>query len=188
MSVAAQLARIKAARPDILLAFATGSPFPTMMRAINDAGLDVPVYTSGGNLIPGLLKQFTPILPKNLFFNGSRGLIPDPTAAGRMKKPQDDYFAALKKEGVPSDYSLLGVWDPGMIVVDALRKVGPDASAAQIHEYLTHLKGWVGIQGTYDFTGGNQRGISADANAIFRWNSGTLEIEQVAPPPGRRRR
>ena len=40
-----------------------------------------------------------------------------------------------------------------------LRKLGPDASAAKLHEYLVNLTGWTGVNGPYNFRANPQRGI-----------------------------
>ena len=37
-----------------------------------------------------------------------------------------------------------------MILVSALKKLGPEASADAIRKYVAGLKGWVGINGPYD--------------------------------------
>ena len=170
----------------MLIAYTTGTPFATILRGVNDIGLSVPVFTSGGNLNKTLMKQYETILPKELLFNGARGVIPDPSASGKMKQAQDQYFNALKKAGTESNYSLLGIWDPAMIVVDAFRQLGTDATAAQLHDYLEKLKNWTGVLGTFDFTSGNQRGVAPEASAVDRWNPATNDWEQVAPS-GRRR-
>jgi branched-chain amino acid transport system substrate-binding protein len=181
LGVAAQMAHIKAANPDVIIAYTTGTPFATVLRGVKDAGIPAPVFTSGGNLNKTLVHQYATILPTELLFNGARGVIPDPSATGKMKAAQTAFFDALKKSGSESNYSLLGVWDPAMIIVDAFRQLGTDATAAQLHDYLEKLKGWTGVMGTFDFTSGNQRGVPGEATAIFRWNAGTGDWEQVAP-------
>jgi hypothetical protein len=64
--------------------------------------------------------------------------------------------------------------------------VGPDASAQRIRDYILGLKNWVGVQGTYDFTTGDQRGASTSATALFRWDAQSTTFVQVAPLPGHR--
>jgi branched-chain amino acid transport system substrate-binding protein len=63
LSVSAQLARIKAANPDVLIAWGTGTPAGTLFRAEHDAGIDLPTYTSTGNLTPNFIKQYGALLP-----------------------------------------------------------------------------------------------------------------------------
>jgi branched-chain amino acid transport system substrate-binding protein len=164
ISVAAQVARIKSANPDVIIAYTTGTPFATVLRGVKDAGMSTPVFTSGGNLNKTLVRQYASVLPAELLFNGARGVIPDTSSTGKMKVAQAAYFDALKKAGTESNYSLLGVWDPAMILVDAFRQLGTDATASQLHEYLEKLKGWTGVMGTFDFTTGNQRGVPVEAS------------------------
>jgi hypothetical protein len=38
-----------------------------------------------------------------------------------------------------------------------------------LHASIEQLRGWTGIEGTYDFTSGDNRGIHESAVAIFRW-------------------
>ena len=59
----------------------------------------------------------------------------------------------------------------GGIAVDALRHLGTNATADQIHDYVEGLHGFAGIQGVYDFRNGDQRGLGDAANALFRWDA-----------------
>ncbi len=181
ISVAAQIARIKAAKPGFLIAFVSGTPFGTVLRNVNDAGLDVPVYSSGGNMAYAQMAQFAAFLPKELYLNAARGAVPDPGAAGKMKAAQSVFFEAMSKAGVRPEYSHVIVWDPTMIVVDALRALGPDVGAQRLHDYIEHLQGWTGIEGTYDFTSGNQRGATQGGVALVRWDAPTTSWVLAAP-------
>ena len=91
------MARMKAAAPDVLLTFTVGTPFGTLLKGVHDAGLDIPVYGSGGNFTYAQMQQYASFLPKELFLNGSRGITPDPTATGAVKRAQDVYFNATRK-------------------------------------------------------------------------------------------
>jgi branched-chain amino acid transport system substrate-binding protein len=57
LSVQAQIERIKATNPQVLIAWTTGTPFATILRAVNDSGLQIPVYTNAGNLTYGQMLQ-----------------------------------------------------------------------------------------------------------------------------------
>jgi branched-chain amino acid transport system substrate-binding protein len=61
---------------------------------------------------------------------------------------------------------------PAMIIVSALRKLGSDATAAQVHDYMENLRGWIGINGAYDFVAVPQRGLGLGFVVITRWNAG----------------
>lgn len=170
VSVAAQLARIKAAQPQALIVKATGAAFGTVLRAVHDSGLDVPISASGSNLIASQLAQYVSFAPNELLFAATRGIVPDPSLRnGPLKDAERAYFAALKRAGIPPSNNAVLAWDPASIVISALRRLGPDASAQQLHEYLESLQGWSGVSGVYDFRTGDQRGIGADALLMYRW-------------------
>ena len=96
VSVAAQVARIKAADPQMIIAFAAGAPFGTILRGLRDAGLDLPVDTSSANTTPVALARYASILPTTLIVNGSlfdgRKLLPP----GPLKDACDELEAVLK--------------------------------------------------------------------------------------------
>ncbi len=181
ISVAAQMTRIKAVAPDVLLTFTVGTPFGTLLKGIHDAGLDVPVYGSGGNFTYAQMQQYGAFLPKELFLNGSRGITPDPTATGAVKRAQDGYFAALAKAGLRSEFPTSIPWDPMNIVLEAMRRAGPDADAEKLWSTMQSIKGYSGIEGTYDFTTHDQRGLGESATALFRYDQAKNEFVQFYP-------
>ena len=63
VSVAAQLARMKAANPQVIFVAVVGPAFATVMRGINDLGLDLPVGVGNGNMIRSQLLSYKSILP-----------------------------------------------------------------------------------------------------------------------------
>ena len=65
----------------------------------------------------------------------------------------------------------ISAWDPGMLLVDALRKLGPDTSAASLRAYLVDLQGWVGADGPYDFRAAPQRGVGENNVVLVRWDA-----------------
>jgi branched-chain amino acid transport system substrate-binding protein len=73
-------------------------------------------------------------------------------------------------------------WDPASAVIDGLRKLGPDASAQQLNDYLQHLRNWPGINGVYDFTAIPQRGIGVRDIVIDRWDPAASEFVTVSTP------
>ena len=138
--------------------------FGTVLNGLTQAGLDVPVASTGANLSYIFMTQYKAILPKQLFFAGGaatpRGDIPklDPRSAA-AKKQYYDLFAAA---GLVPDNGVETVWDCTAIVVDALRHLGPKPSAEAIRNYIAHLKGYVGVSGVYDFVKEPQRGLGKD--------------------------
>ncbi len=175
--------KIKAAKPDVLITYTSGTPFGTVLRGISDAGIDVPVYGSGANMNVDQLSQYANFMPKELYLNAAQGMLQDPKAPAPVQRQQAIFFDAMHKAGIHVEYSHSLTWDPTMMAVDALRKLGTDATPAQLHDYLEHLRGWTGIQGTYDFTSGDQRGLGQTGAALFRWDPAKKEWNLAATGP-----
>ena len=68
ISVAAQLARISAAKPDAIFVSTTGTPFGTVMRGLKDTGSDLPILTGNGNMIYAQMTAYAGVLPRELYF------------------------------------------------------------------------------------------------------------------------
>lgn len=100
VTVAAQIAKIKAARPQVLFAWVIGTPFGTALRGIADAGYDVPVGASNADMTFDQMKQWGPYLPKQLFFPGVpflAGMTPTRTKAALQL-----FYSVTKDAGVES--------------------------------------------------------------------------------------
>jgi branched-chain amino acid transport system substrate-binding protein len=65
----------------------------------------------------------------------------------------------------------ISAWDPALVLVAALRELGPDASAEKLRDYLLKLKGWTGANGPYDFVADPQRGVGGNNVVIVRWDA-----------------
>ncbi|HEY5350007.1 MAG TPA: ABC transporter substrate-binding protein, partial [Candidatus Lustribacter sp.] len=171
ISVAAQVAKLKAAAPNVLLTYCVGPCFGTLLKAISDAGLALPVIGSGGNLDRAQLDSYKSFVPKGLYLVNYNGVTPDPAASGAYRSAQKRFFDAYAAAGTPVQALDVVAWDPVMLLVDALRTLGPDATAQQFRAYLAGLRGWAGLEGTYDFRAVPQRGLDAGAVRAYAWNA-----------------
>jgi branched-chain amino acid transport system substrate-binding protein len=176
VSVSAQIEKVKAAHPQAFIAWSTGAPIATIFRAVVQAGLDVPMATTDGNMTRAQMTQYASFLPKHLYFPAAEWVVSlnpgvkfpmDPKVAEAQKK----FREAFKKAGASLDISSELAWDPAMLLVDALRHLGPDASAKQVRDYLENLKGYAGVNGIYDFTKVPQRGLSVENAVVTRWDA-----------------
>ena len=184
LSVSAQITRIKASNPEAVIAWTTGAPFGTLLRGINDVGLDVPIATSTGDMIYSQLAQYANFLPKELYFPGLRSMSPEGTSKGPVLNAQRQYFAAFAKIGVQPDFANNEVWDTVLIVIDAFRHLGTTATADEVRNYIRSLHGWVGINGVYDFSDPEQRGIGEGSIVIDRWDRAKNDFVPISKPGG----
>jgi branched-chain amino acid transport system substrate-binding protein len=184
ISVAGQLAKIRAANPQALIAWATGTPVGTVLRSVRDAGLDLPIATGTGNMTYSQMAEYAGFMPKELVFPGLRALTRNGTASGPIYDAQVKYFKAFSAQGGRPDYADDLIWDPALLLVDTLRHIGPNGSADAARKYLTTLHGFAGINGLYDFRDGSQRGLGIGSVIMDRWDPAKNDFVAVSKPGG----
>lgn len=186
VTVSAQIEKIKAAKPDALIVWATGSAISTVYRGLVQAGFDMPVAASPSTMIYTQMLQYTNFLPKELYFS-----TPDWVAQGspsvenpKVQKQQTLFFEAMKSVGAIPDAASETVWDPTRIVAGLLKKLGPKASAAALREGIASTSDFVGIDGVYDFKRSPQRGLDVSNTVIARWDAQAKYWRVVSKPGG----
>jgi branched-chain amino acid transport system substrate-binding protein len=158
LSVAAQVAKIKAANPDIIYLNAIGTAFGTALRELNNAGLsNVVMVTTPANGSVTQLATYRAFLPKTLLTVGMpyQGKITNPA----MNAAAAEFLDGIRDAGVKFDPMQAYAWDPIKITISALRSLPAGATAAQLHNYLENLHDFAGLWGVYDFRTGDQHGI-----------------------------
>ncbi|MBV8490810.1 MAG: ABC transporter substrate-binding protein, partial [Candidatus Eremiobacteraeota bacterium] len=184
ISLAAQVARVKAAQPDVILCYAGGTGFGTVLHNLSEASVHLPLITSSANISPTQLKQYANDLPPALYFNGSVYQSPPALWPAPLRRNITDMLAAFKEAGAEVNSSSGIAWDPALILVSALRKLGPNATSDQLRDYLLGLHGFAGVTGTYDFRIGDQHGLT-DANVlVVKWDPVHVTFPPVSRPGG----
>jgi branched-chain amino acid transport system substrate-binding protein len=184
ISVSAQIAHIKSSAPQVVLIWGTGTPFGTALHGASDGGIDVPIVATNSNMTYSQMDTFKAYLPKALWFPALLAMTPDGTGKGPLHDAQTAYYRSFKAVGITPDEGHILVWDPTMIIVSALRKLGPDATAQQIRDYILHLHGYIGVDGVYDFSNVDQRGISDKSGAMARWDAAKGTWVRISRPGG----
>jgi branched-chain amino acid transport system substrate-binding protein len=170
ISVSALVTRLKATNPDVVITPASGAAFGTLLRALNDAGIHLPVLTSAANEQPDQLKQYAAFLPTETYYNGMLYYARDAIGKGPLRDEIDRFYAAFKAAGASPTPDSGQAWDPALIVLSGLRKLGPNATAEQLRNYIANLHGFPGSSGFYDFRGNDQHGLDSDAVIFVRWD------------------
>ena len=184
INVAAQMSRIKAADPNVIITWATGSPLGTLLRGVRDAGIDLPLGTSAGNLTYAEMKQFDSIMPPELYFSA-----PGPMADGahidkHVAPAMTAFKGALTKAGIVAQQGYVFTWDSAFAIIGALKKLGLGASAAQIRAYLASQHALPGASGIYDFADHPQRGLTISSVYVVRWDKGRNTWVAASEPGG----
>ena len=152
LTVAAQVARIKAANPDLIVLWTTGVAAGTVLRGLADAGmLDVPVLISPGNATYAQMEQYAAFLPKQLYFTLPAAVLPDRVTDRATRAAIVDLLATLRPLGIRPDITTSSVWDSSLMVLTALRKLGVNATPDALRAYVSSLSSFTGSGGTVRF-------------------------------------
>ncbi|HUK58872.1 MAG TPA: ABC transporter substrate-binding protein [Stellaceae bacterium] len=185
VSVSAQIENVKAAKPQILIAWSTGTPIATIFKGIVQAGLDVPVATTAGNMTYAQMHQYADFLPKTLLLDSTEWVVTDrKQLASGVAAAQKRYFDAFAKAGVKPDVSSDLAWDPLMNVVAALRHVGPGATAEEVRAFLASQTALPGVDGVYNFVKVPQRGLGESNSVVTVWDAKADKWLPVSKPGG----
>ncbi len=176
VSVTSQMSVIKAANPQALIIWTTGTPLGVVLQAMSSLGMEnIPTVTTDGNAAYSELTHFGSILPKTLYF---------PTGA-LYRPPSDITNAAVKAKvqtfdtgvqaagGHPGDAWGLS-WDPAQLLIGAIEKLGVNATAPQILSYMENLKGVAGVFGIYNTSNSDHRGLSTQDVYMTVWNGNSF--------------
>ena len=186
ISVSAQLARIKTSAPQALLSWCAGTPLGTVLRGASEAGIAIPIVTTGGNMNRVQMEQYAAFLPQQMLFTSQIAWIPGTVGPGPIRDAQRLYTNAIERAGFKPDAGYTLIWDPAFLMIDALDKLGVDADAAAIRTYLTQVRGWIGIDGVYDFVGFPQRGLDASSGQVSAWDPLKRDFVAVSKRAGYR--
>ena len=186
VTVTAQIERIRAARPQVMMVWSTGAQFATVLKGLVQAGFDIPVLSNYGNMTYQQMKQYADFLPKDLYFPASSwpkappGMKLDP----KIEAAKDDFYRYFASAGLKPDAASGLAWDATLAVIDSLRQLGPKASAAALRDHLVHLKGFGGVNGFYDFERYPQRGLGQENVVVTRWGAANGAWQWVSRPGG----
>ncbi len=187
IGITAQIAHMAAAKPNVIVSWATAAAGATVFRALIQAGIDLPTAASGSNMTYGQMTEYNSFLPTQLYF-GVSAWAAHGSAATDLPAPvleeQRKFFAAMKAAGLHPDASADIGWDTVRLVIAALNKLPPGASAAQLHDYLENLQGYAGIDGIYNFVRVKQRGLDLSNTIVVRWDSSAQDWTPVSKLTG----
>jgi len=184
LTVTAQLARIKTAAPQVLIAWTAGTGFGTVMHGVKDTGIDLPIVGGNGNMIPQQLAQYADFLPKDVYFPGGRGMSREGTGAGPVRDKQTVYFNAMAALGAKISFPNFAAWDSTLVMLDGFRDLGFNINARQMRDSIRARRGWVGINGIYDFRDAEQRGVGPMNCVIDRYDPAKGVFEPASKPGG----
>ncbi len=176
VSAAAQLAKIKAAKPDALWTSTSGTVFGTVIHAMSDVGLDVPVLTTTANASAAQLKPMAAFLPHELYFNGVPLQLGDLLKDTDVRQSGPHVHRCVQADRRRSDaaaHALVGsASDHGR----GTASVRPIDDRRPLKSYTLGLRHFPALNGNYDFSAGDQHGLDSNAVLIVGWDRDKLDF------------
>jgi hypothetical protein len=123
-------------------------------------------------------------LPKDVYFPGGRGMSREGTGAGPVRDKQTIYFNAMTAMGAKISFPNFAAWDSTLVMLDGFRDLGFAVTAQQMRDSIRARRGWVGINGIYDFRDAEQRGVGPMNCVIDRYDAAKGVFEPASKPGG----
>lgn len=181
INVNAQAIRIKNSGAQAVIVWTAGTSFGTVLRSFSDVGVNLPVETSNANAQPRQLMGYQSFLPTEMVMPGPLYLSPAAADRPSLRKAFLAFYQAFAADGKKAEPgSAPSVWDSSSIVLSALRQLGPNASANDIRQYILGLREFAGTDGIYDFSSGDQHGLSDKSVVLTAFNPKTQEFVAVS--------
>jgi branched-chain amino acid transport system substrate-binding protein len=185
VGVGAQLADIKAANPDAIFGMTVGISTGTLLRGLRDAGLsNVPFMTNLGNVLNEALNQYASFMPNEFYATAPRFYARGVALNGPVKDAEVAFYNAFKAKNIDPDVGNGFPWDPTLIVIDGLRKLGTNTDAKSLLAFIESAHGLAGINGIQDYRAGDQRGEHITSLIIVKWDAAKKHVVPVSHPGG----
>jgi branched-chain amino acid transport system substrate-binding protein len=145
----------------------------------------MPVATTNGNMTYAQMTQYAAFLPKQLYIPAADFLKSSrPAQSNDASAARELFFKAFEGTNINPDGPSTYAWDPALLVVEALRKLKPDATAQDLRAYFLDLKGFAGVNGYYDFKAVPNRGLDESNVVVTRWDAAAQTWVVVSDPLG----
>lgn len=179
VSVSAQIAQISASGAQALVGWTTGNSLGTILHGYQDAGLKIAFVGGSGNLSYGEMKAYASLMPPDCSFPGSPALDPRSLPAGPLRKAAEEFQTTFLAAGQHPDISSGYGYDQVMMIVNAFRKLGTNATAVQLRNYVVNNH-YNGINGTYDFAAHPGQGLGPNGVVMLHWNAAKDGFDAVS--------
>jgi branched-chain amino acid transport system substrate-binding protein len=101
-----------------------------------------------------------------------------------MRERYGAFINGFKNAGIVPTSASAYAWDPVTIIVSAFGRLGPDATAEQVRDYIANLRNFAGINGSYDFGHGDQHGL-LNSTVLLRWSPSLSDAVTASDPGGK---
>lgn len=182
-SVTTQLASIKSANPQALVIWTTGPSLGVVFQGMDSLGMQsLPTVTTPANASVAELTSYASSRPTHLYFPTGTDYLTPSEAPTALKTVLSNFDSAVQSDGGhPGDPWALS-YDPALLLVNALKKLGVNATAKQLLSYMQNLHNVASVFGIYNTSESNHRGIGLDDIYVTEWTGSTFK--PVSGPGG----
>jgi branched-chain amino acid transport system substrate-binding protein len=171
----AQLTRINAKGVDGIIAWTVGPAMGIIAKNVKQLGIKAPLFECHGSGDPIFWKVAGEagegvMMPSTKIVVGDQ--LPDSDV---QKKKIINYVKAYKEKfnREPGTMVAYGA-DAAFIIVDAIKKVGPDR--AKIRDAIENTTGYVGLSGIYNISPKDHNGLSMDDIVMIKATKGGWKL------------
>jgi hypothetical protein len=131
------------------------------------------------------METYKESIPSNLIFSGVPVLVPDAIRDPALRRTVNQFIDLFKAEGIRPDIGHAVAWDGPTVVIAALKKLGLNATAPQIRDYINAQTAFAGgANGTMNFKAAPQRGLTKENIIVVRWDPAKDRFVAVSSPGG----
>ena len=175
IDMTAQLTRIKAQGVDGIIAWTVGPAMGIVAKNIKQLGIEAPLFECHGAGDP-IFWKVAGEAGEGVMMPSTKIVVGDQLADNDIQKKKTlDYVKAYKEKfnREPGTMVAYGA-DAAYIVIDAIKKVGPDR--AKIREAIENTKGYVGLSGIYNMSPEDHNGLSMQDIVMIKATKGGWEL------------
>jgi branched-chain amino acid transport system substrate-binding protein len=175
VDMTAQLTRINAKGIDAIIAWTVGPAMGIIPKNVKQLGIQAPLFECHGSGDP-IFWKVAGEAGEGVMMPSTKIVVADQLPDSDIQKKKIQAYVKAYKERFNSEPGTMVAYgaDAAFIVVDAIKKVGPDR--AKIRDAIENTRGYVGISGIYNISPEDHNGLSMSDIVMIRATKGGWEL------------
>lgn len=186
LSVNAQIVNIKNAGAQAIFSYTNGTPMGTVFRAVREVAPTIPILACSCDLSYVLMERFADVLPNEVDLLAFPAFAPDAVPKGHgVRRAVDAMYDAMRAAGHPRlEIGAVVQWNQANFAVQALRKLGTNATGPQLREYFNTVTAYPGVLGILNYRDIPQTGAMKGWVLIVRYDAASGKFVPISKPGG----
>jgi len=175
----AQLTKIKAASPDVILMWNAGKEAAIVAKNMQQLGMDTPLVGSPGNGRKEFIEG-AGTAAEGFRFAAGKVLVPEAygTGSDAYKVATDFITRYTEAYGTAPDIFAGHAYDAFLVVTDALGRIEGDVTAASLRDAIEGTSDLVGIGGTFTYSAQDHNGLTEDELVFYKVEGTTWVLDK----------